>query len=656
MAIFKKTVFGLNVVGPQGINAINDFVVGETEDGETGVLVAHSLLTDSGLKYIDEQGKIHDIPMLPTTPTNKTKYYKLVFHNEDLTWVETANLDLPALPVDAASKTYYLQSVNGTLGWGTVSSGSSMSNGTYVQHDYYDEWHYHYMDLEKNKLYLYTDDTQYDEPEMGGVYIVDDYIKLPEPDEGVHIILNYTSTAQQDIEGTINYKRLIFGSYNASAPFDTPVKTFAFSSSLTNYNIDIWCNNGEWVFTETNNKPSTPPVVNVFYPYHYKFAANVSSAYGTQVYLNGAYSYLITVSSVYSTESVVLSTPASSTYYAGQIMFFVQTSEGDFGVQPYLESGGEYEYDVVIQRLGYNEYITCFLEGTKVLVKDKTTEPYRVYEKNIEDIQAGDYMAFWSPAEGRLISTRAVVPAIKGTCNEYDVLSFSDGTTVNVFGNQFFWDVDKDRLIDWKNMVVNQSRVCKPDGTIVTYVGAEHIESETELNHYTIMTYKGRYIAGGIQVGDKVDLCYPRLHSEDLIEYWDALPEEDKRYFIKKWDEGSARRHWRGSKAYYEALRAELTEQHSLERDIIAKKAFLDESDNDALHYAEGILTEEEYAPIKASRIAAITAIRADKERIAELKAIIAEKEPAIKAQIHSTFVAKYAGMFVGKDKAIVEK
>ena len=89
MPIFKKIVFGLNVVGPQGVNAPNDFIVGETTDGETGVLVGESLLTTEGLKYIDESGQIHTVEMLPSTEGLEAgKQYKLVVEDGAASWVE----------------------------------------------------------------------------------------------------------------------------------------------------------------------------------------------------------------------------------------------------------------------------------------------------------------------------------------------------------------------------------------------------------------------------------------------------------------------------------------------------------------------------------------------------------------------------------------
>ena len=117
MAIFKKIIFGLNVVGPQGINVPNDFIIGETTDGKTAVLVGDQIVQTGGLEYVDEQGNVHAVPTLPSLPTNTTKYYKLVEHNKTLSWEETTGLDIPALPADINTKTYVLETTSSGMAW-----------------------------------------------------------------------------------------------------------------------------------------------------------------------------------------------------------------------------------------------------------------------------------------------------------------------------------------------------------------------------------------------------------------------------------------------------------------------------------------------------------------------------------------------------------
>lgn len=122
MAIFKKIIFGLNVVGPQGVNAINDFVIGETTDGKTAILVGDQIIKTGGLEYVDDEGIVHEVPFLPSLPTNTTKYYKLVEHNKTLSWAETTGLDIPALPADISEKTYSLETTSSGMAWVEKSS------------------------------------------------------------------------------------------------------------------------------------------------------------------------------------------------------------------------------------------------------------------------------------------------------------------------------------------------------------------------------------------------------------------------------------------------------------------------------------------------------------------------------------------------------
>lgn len=294
--------------------------------------------------------------------------------------------------------------------------------------------------------------------------------------------------------------------------------------------------------------------------------------------------------------------------------------------------------------------VTCFIEGTKVLLRNKDTG--EVTEKNIEDVQAGDYLAFWSPAKGRLTQTRAVVPPVVGECDKYHRLSFSDGKTVDVFGNQFFWEIDRDQLINWTQLVPGESRVCTATGDIVTYTGSEEIVPAAPVRHYTLMTFKGRYLAGGIQVGDKVELFYPRLTAPEYAEYWNGLTEGDRNYFKRAWAQGMRRRNWRFSEEYEEATRELRAQYLAVKQEIAERQQYLDSTDYQTAKLAEGLLTEEEYAPVRAQRQTARDAINAARNTLNTLKEELAAAEQTVKTAIQSTLQKKYENAFVGKQRA----
>lgn len=298
-----------------------------------------------------------------------------------------------------------------------------------------------------------------------------------------------------------------------------------------------------------------------------------------------------------------------------------------------------------------NSY-SCFIEGTKVLLRDPKTQ--ELTEKNIENVVAGDHMAFWTPKLNRLTQTRTVVPPLVGECDRYHRLSFSDGRTVDVFGNQFFWDVDLDKLVNWLDMVAGETRVCTAEGDIITYTGAEEIVPPAPVKHYTLMTYRSRYLANGIQVGDKVELFYPRLaNMEELMEYWNALPEKDQEYFKRKWREGMRRRNWKFSPEYHEAMKPITAERRTLKRTINENQTYLDSTDYLVAKLSEGLITEAEFAEPREKRQEARDAINAAREALTALETRI----PEIEKSVHETVCppGRYRGVFAGKTRAETE-
>ncbi len=327
-------------------------------------------------------------------------------------------------------------------------------------------------------------------------------------------------------------------------------------------------------------------------------------------------------------------------------------ADGTVTVTGYV-SPGSYESvvcSVIPVRHFSRQTVTCFIEGTPVLLRNKDTG--EITEKNIEDVQAGDYLAFWSPAKGRLTQTRAVVPPVVGECDKYHRLSFSDGKTVDVFGNQFFWEIDRDQLINWTRLVPGESRVCTATGDIVTYTGSEEIVPAAPVRHYTLMTFKGRYLAGGIQVGDKVELFYPRLTAPEYAEYWNGLTEGDRNYFKRAWAEGMHRRNWRFSREYEEATRELRKERALLDTMLAERQQYLDSTDYQTAKLAEGLLTEEEYADTRVARQAARDAVNNLRERLRGLAEELEAAEQAVRASVQKTLIKKYENTFAGKTRA----
>lgn len=295
---------------------------------------------------------------------------------------------------------------------------------------------------------------------------------------------------------------------------------------------------------------------------------------------------------------------------------------------------------------------TCVLADTQILTLDTATDT--LVTKPVQDIKYGDTLAYWSPMKAGLIYNKVVMPPVVGDCTNYNRVYFSDGSTVDVFGTQFFWNCDKDLLVDYKKMTPSD-RVCKSNGDIVNFDHYESLIAPTPVKHYTLMTDKGRYVANGIQTGDKVELFYPRLMREENRQYWDALPEKTKAFFKQKHVEGMERRNWKYSTLYHETIGAYNDEKNQLDETIKEKQAYLDSTDYQVIKKMEGLLTDEEFAPVQATRQEARDAINVARDRIAELKATIKEKEAEVKATIYGKRKYTYHNAFEGKTRAVLD-
>lgn len=307
---------------------------------------------------------------------------------------------------------------------------------------------------------------------------------------------------------------------------------------------------------------------------------------------------------------------------------------------------------LVIQYPAGQGDITCIVENTPILIKDRTTN--ELTTKLVQDIKVGDELAFWSPIAGGLSYNKVIMPVVVGDCTAYNKVCFSDGSYVNVYGNQLFWDVDKDAMISYKEMTT-ENRVCKQDGTIVHFNYIEEMVSDAVLKHYTIMTQYGKFIANGVQTGDKVELFYPRFQRDENLSYWMKLTDKQRQFYIDKYNDGLTRRNWFTSELYRETLYPLFKEKREQNKLLEEKQSYLDSTDYQVVKKMEGLLTDDEFAPVKVARQEARDAINAARARIAELEATIKEKEAEVKATIYSKRKYTYHNAFEGKTRAVLD-
>lgn len=342
---------------------------------------------------------------------------------------------------------------------------------------------------------------------------------------------------------------------------------------------------------------------------------------------------------------------AFTNWISGQALFITVTNAVDWDIVNFKVTNSSKNYMISCWPIGnYSE--TCVLADTQILTLDTATDT--LVTKPVQDVKYGDTLAYWSPMKAGLVYNKVVMPPVVGDCTNYNRVYFSDGSTVDVFGTQFFWDCDKDSLIDYQKMTPS-NRVCKSDGDIINFDHYESLVAPEPIKHYTLMTDKGRYVANGIQTGDKVELFYPRLMREENRKYWDALPEKTKEFFKKKHVEGMERRNWKYSKLYHDTIGAYNDEKNQLNEVIEAKQAYLDSTDYQVVKKMEGLLTDDEFAPVKVARQEARDAINAARARIAELDTTIKEKEAEVKATIYGKRKYTYHNAFEGKTRAVLD-
>lgn len=307
---------------------------------------------------------------------------------------------------------------------------------------------------------------------------------------------------------------------------------------------------------------------------------------------------------------------------------------------------------LVIQYPAAQGDITCIVENTPILIKDRTTN--ELTTKLVQDIKVGDELAFWSPIAGGLSYNKVIMPVVVGDCTAYNKVCFSDGSYVNVYGNQLFWDVDKDAMISYKEMTT-ENRVCKRDGTIVHFNHIEEMVSDAVLKHYTIMTQYGKFIANGVQTGDKVELFYPRFQRDENLSYWMKLTDKQRQFYIDKYNDGLTRRNWFTSELYRETLYPLFKQKREQNKLLEDKQSYLDSTDYQVVKKMEGLLTDDEFAPVKVARQEARDAINTARARIAELDTTIKEKEAEVKATIYGKRKYTYHNAFEGKTRAVLD-
>lgn len=160
-----------------------------------------------------------------------------------------------------------------------------------------------------------------------------------------------------------------------------------------------------------------------------------------------------------------------------------------------LSSGTDYTYDsssgrIVINKVTGDIHIVasaennqCLVEGTKILLADGTTE-------NIEDIDYDDLLMVYDHENGGFTYEYPIWIEKGKTANNYQKITFSDGSTLNTFGTHGIFSADLNKYVNVlnKNEFHVGTNIIKfnSDGSrkIVTVTNIETVEEE--INYYYI--------------------------------------------------------------------------------------------------------------------------------------------------------------------------
>lgn len=143
---------------------------------------------------------------------------------------------------------------------------------------------------------------------------------------------------------------------------------------------------------------------------------------------NGSFSSTFSGTGNYSTpNSVSVQMDGTSTS-----QYTYNASSGNFSIENITG-------DVTITASGYN--VPCLIEGTKVLMADGTT-------KNVEDIDYDDLIMVYSHETGEFIPEYPIWIESGKPTSQYQLTTFSDGTTLKTVGPHTVFGIKENQFID----------------------------------------------------------------------------------------------------------------------------------------------------------------------------------------------------------------
>ena len=312
--------------------------------------------------------------------------------------------------------------------------------------------------------------------------------------------------------------------------------------------------------------------------------------------------------------------------YGNTSGFYISGSWSNDPIQFRFTTQQDYQSIVEVYEVEvfYYEYQTCLLEGTKILTMSG--------EKNIEDLEPGEMIGFWNSESGRnkLEYAKMILPPQEVEAQEYSIYKFSDGAELKMHGIHMLWDADKEHLVRNIDTKIGD-RFYNTYGEKVSLVSVEKVNLDEPLKSYNIFVRHRRYLANGIMCGHTNGALYEEYIKPENEQYRYKDPSGEYMAFLKK--EYEKTQMYKNPQLFSVIAEATAEEKKAIQEaeaeDAQARKNLAD-TDYIVAKYAEGLISEEEFAEWKAKREAWRQIVRKNESEIPFLKNELSEKEKQI--------------------------
>lgn len=249
----------------------------------------------------------------------------------------------------------------------------------------------------------------------------------------------------------------------------------------------------------------------------------------------------------------------------------------------------------LIRQSGKQQYLepyvpeTCVAEGTLITMSDFSTKP-------VENLQVGDEVLSYDVINGTQTTAIILDNNQTGSDTNYTLYTFSDASSLLVYGIHDVYDNFKQFPRDITNwdiddvgLNVNNEEIQLIDSAKFSITGGRR--------HFNPITSNCLYYANGILCGHKPSQKYANLKRRRH-----KLTPAIMNQYYSQWEMYSKRNDYRLTAEYASAVVGPKMTLNSITKQIDTWKKNLADTDYLVLKYAEGLITESEWLIAKAER------------------------------------------------------